>query len=168
MINNKTILKNKISSIKSNGKAFNNASNAMNAIKKATDITTPTAPVIKDKVAKIQSTGDNKKKNMIKSAAKKAITQSSTPATGATLNVTDGQGGMLKNMASKVGDVVKNTATGITNTIKSGVTKYKNFKEKEDKLDAAAKKIQGNVSSNQANVDEFVKIKRKLRKEGNY
>ena len=56
----------------------------------------------------------------------------------------------------------------IGNAVKSGVNKYKNFAAKENRLNKAASDVIGNVSSNQYNMDRMSKIKKQLRKSGNY
>src|SRR3990167_7001730 len=74
---------------------------------------------------------------------------------------------MNRNLKKAVdpGDIGGTIRKGITGLVSKGITKYKNFKADDDRLNKAAAAIQGNVSSNEGNVNEFLAIKRKLKKQ---
>ena len=79
----------------------------------------------------------------------------------------DGKGGpkteKILNTLSNVGGMVNKAASGVYNTVNKGIKKYKDYVVEDKRLSGEAAKIQGSVSSNEGNVNEFLNIKRKLR-----
>ena len=73
--------------------------------------------------------------------------------------------GTISGMGSNLKKALNPGGISIVGGIKRGVEKFKNFKAEDDALNAAAGKAQGNVSSNERNVGEFLKIKSRLKKE---
>ena len=69
----------------------------------------------------------------------------------------------VKGTMARIGSAVSSAARGATNSVGRRIRQYRDFAARERALDREAGKIQGPRSSNQYNVDEFIKIKRKLK-----
>lgn len=78
-----------------------------------------------------------------------------------------GKGG-LGDFTVGLGRRIGKVGGGAVNVIKSGIKQYKDYAAREKKLNDAASKAIGNVSSNEYNMNRMRQIKNKLRKSGNY
>lgn len=76
--------------------------------------------------------------------------------------------GSFGDFTTGLGKRIGSVGNGVVGAIKSGVSRYKNYAAKEKRLNDAASKAIGNVSSNEYNMNRMRQIKNKLRKSGGY